>query len=453
MSCSRYEISEILSENLTTDINIPDLFFEAEKLDLECSNPTHYLNYVGLVGAAKIGKTKLVKEIIHHHSKNFFFVFYLDLGKIDYENPINLLNLLVPENRMWMADEKKTKAVLQMMANNLEKILFIMDELDTAKLGNVSNKFPQIGYFGKRYPNLFILNILRGDIFDKSKKIIVSRPLQHYNLPDDCKPKFVANVIGLTQDRQENICEDKGLDLPSTFAQLQTKQEIYSLCAVPLNCETLINYLNEKKCCRITLTNMFGGVFCDFVKVLNDCSCQSVDLNKLSEFAHSQLIRNNSNKFFFDLKELENKLDKVCIDFFFSTELCQKYFPGTSNYSSLKFRFSSLLIQEFFVALRLFRCDSLQLQKFLSLVSENLFEKTDNSLNYVVILFLFGLCDDESNDLSEQLFNSDDLNLSNIKSCLKEFFTKLALRLRDGNSRNEKVIKLLNEYQREIKKI
>ena len=319
MSCSRYEISDIFSENLTTNINISDLFSEAEKLDLECSNSTHYLNYVGLVGAAKIGKTKLipVKEIIHHHLESFFFVFYLDLGKIDYENPINLLNLLVPENHSWMVDEKKTMAVLQSMVYNLEKILFIMDELDTKKLGNAFDKFPQIGYLGKRYPNLFILNILRGDIFDKSKKIIVCRPLQHYYLPDDCKPKFVANVIGLTQDKQKNICENEGLNLPSTFAQLQQKQEIHSLCAVPLNCETLINYLKEKKrsvvelkdkeCCCITLTNMFAEVFCQFVEVLNHCSCQSIDLKKLSEFAHSQLMENNSNKFFFNLKELKNK--------------------------------------------------------------------------------------------------------------------------------------------------
>ena len=453
MSCSRYEISKILSENLTTDIDISDLFFEAEKLKLDCPNSTHYLNYVGLVGAAKIGKTKLVKEIIDYHSNNFFFVFYFDLGKIDYENPINLLNLLVPENRIWMLDDKKTNAVLQTMVDNPEKNLFIMDELDTAKFGNVSDKFPQSNYFQKRYSRLFILNILRGDIFDKSKKIIVSRPLQHYNLPDDCKPKFVANVIGLTKDMQKNICEVEDLDLPSTFAQLRSKQEIHSLCAVPLNCETLINYLKEKEGCCITLTNIIAEVFCQFVEVLNHCPNQSVDLDRLSEFAHSQLIKNNSNKFFFDLRELKNKLDEACIDCFFSTELCQKYLHGASKYYFLKFRFSNLLVREFFVTLRLFRCDSLQLEKFLSLVSENLLENTDNSLNYVVILFLFGLCDDESKELSEQLFNTDNLNLSNIKSSLKGFLTKFALQLKAGNSRNEKVIKLKNEYQREMKKI
>ena len=451
MSCSRDEISEILSGNLTTDIDIPDLFSKAEKMELKCSNSRHYLNYVGLVGAAKIGKTEMIKKIINDHLNKFFFVFYLDLGKIDYEKPINLLNLLVPENCMWMVDEKKTKAVLQTIVYNVEKILFIMDELDTAKFGYASNKFPKVGYFGKRNPSLFILNILRGDIFAESKKIIVSRPFQYYNLPYDCKAKFVATVIGLTRDKQKSICEKEGL--LSRIEQLQSKQDIHSLCAVPLNFQTFINYLKDPEC-SITLTDMVTEVFCRFVRVLNDCQNNFIDLNKLSEFAHSQLIDDKSNKFFFDLRELQNsKLDEVCIDSFFEIELCQKHQPGSSNFSFIKFRFSSLLIQELFAALQLFHYSSLQLEKFLSRVSENLIEKIDNSLNYVVILFLFGLCNDESNNLIENLLGLNDLNVSEIKGCLNEFLRKLALRLNSRNNQNEIIINLINNCEREMEQI
>ena len=103
-SCSRTDMSKFLGENLKSDIEISSLFSEAEKIETEI---THHSNYVGLVGSAKIGKTNLIKEIVDHHSKNFEFVFYLDLETVDYQNSINLLNLLVPENETWMIDEKK----------------------------------------------------------------------------------------------------------------------------------------------------------------------------------------------------------------------------------------------------------------------------------------------------------------------------------------------------------
>ena len=420
LNCSRNEISNILSRNLTADILISDLFSESKNLEVKGSYPEHYKNYVGLVGVAKIGKTELIKEIIRHYSNQFYFVFYLDLREIDYEKPINLYNLLLPEHYRWMRKIEYTNAVVEKMLLDYDKILFIMDHLDASKLEH-KEKNGQSHYYREAIPSYFISNILCGKIFYESKKIIVSRPLQYYKLHKDFQPKFVANVIGLTQDKQKNICKKKGLQL--RIPLLKSKQDIYSLCTVPLSFNAFIDYLENTNCC-ITLTNMFAVVFCSFLESLEQHS--SNDLNKLSEFAYLQLTNDKSNKFFFDLKELQtNKVDEVCIDSFFATELCQKYQPALSKIASCKFRFSNLLVQEFFVALKLFQSDTSKLKSFFSLVSKNLSENRDNSLNYVVILFLFGLCNYESNDVIKSLLSRDDINISNIKSCLNEFHTKL----------------------------
>ena len=421
LNCSRNEISNILSRNLTADIDISDLFSESENLEVKGSNPQHYKNYIGLVGVAKIGKTELIKEIIRHYSNQFYFVFYLDFREINYEKAINLCNLLLPEHHRWMKNVEYKNAVLEKMLPDCDKILFIVDHLDASKLKH-KDKNGQNHYYRKAIPSGFISNILCGNLFYESKKIIVSRPLQYYKLHEDFQPKFVANVIGLTKDKQKNICKEEGLQL--RIPLLKTKQDVYSLCTVPLSFNAFIDYLKNTNRC-IALTNMFAEVFCSFLESLEQRS--SNDLNKLSKFAYSRLTNDKSNKFFFDLKELQtNKLDEVCIDSFFATELCQKYHqPALSKFTCVKFRFSNLLVQEFFVALKLFQSDTSKLKSFFSLVLKNLIENRDNSLNYVVILFLSGLCDYESNDVIKSLLSRGDINVSNIKSCLNEFHTKL----------------------------
>ena len=316
---------------------------------------------------------------------------------------------------------KKTIAVLETMVENSDKILFIIDELDTSKfeiLPGFPKTFPGSGYYRERKPGVFVLNILRGDIFENSKKILLSRPFQYNALPDICKPKFAVYVVGLSQEMQNDYFDNEDL----LFKQYKLEQDIYSLCAVPLNIESFIDYcLNSEDV--LTFTNVFAEVFFRF--------CENLDydfnsLKKLFEFAWCRLYKEEKNKFFFTLRELkQSKLDDVFIDFFFSTEICQKPVRGFET----RFRFSSILFQDFFAALHLIYSNPLQLQKFLTLITDSLLENTSNHVTYGVVLFLLGFCNKNLNDsLKEELQNSIEIDFQALENSLRTlvFFSKLS---------------------------
>ena len=415
-------MSDHLSEDLKCDVDISNLFSEAEKLDLTtCKYKEHYLNYVGLVGSAKIGKTTFIKQLIQHYSESFHFVFYLDLQKVDYEKKTNLLNMFLPEMCEWQTNEKKTDAVLQTMLKKPEKILFIVDQLDTAKLKNRFRDLCKVGYYSKNtLAAYFILNILRGSIFAESKKILVARPYQYNQLHSDYKPKFVANVVGLTQDMQKEFCKNK--DLYSNFTL--HPQDVHSLCAVPLNCQSFINYFKNPQCI-FTDTSLFVSVFFGFYNVIKEEACENIDINMLSEFARFHFSELSLDKIFFELKDLKNyKLDINSIDSFFVTQIWQNDEIGMQLNPKITYRFSNLLVQEFFVALRLLHLPSPELKELFQRIFENYNYKCN--YKYPVILFLFGLCDERLHECLSKDFTNFKNSVNNLSDSLDTLLSHFA---------------------------
>ena len=426
-SCSRRGVSEYLSQDLKSDIEISNLFSEAEQSKFNCSNQKHYLNYVGLIGIAKIGKTTLIKQLIQHYSETFEFVLYLNLQKVNYDEQTNLLNLFLPKNRKWQTNEMKTIAVLERMLLNPEKILIILDQLNTAKLENLFNNLPTLGYYTKSQAAFFILNILRGEIFIESKKVIVSRPYQYEKLHPDYRPKFVAYVVGLTKDMQIDNCNNENENIHLTFEQFH-HQDIHLLCAVPMNCDTLINYYKDAQCI-FTHTSLFADVFFHFCNVIISEASENICMEMLSKFAWSHFSEKSLDTIFFDLKDLKSRnLNANCIDSFFVTQIWKNNAIGQRNYPLVKYRFSSLLVQEFFVALKLLHLPISKLRKFLNGVLENFFENAEtNSHNQIVILFLFGLCDERLNNFLSQFFPNFLPSVEILRNIfLREFIPRLS---------------------------
>ena len=418
-------MSDHLSEDLKSDVNISNLFSEAEKLDLTtCENKEHYLNYVGLVGSAKIGKTTFIKQLIQHYSETFHFVFYLDLQRVNYQEQTNLLNMFLSKMCEWQTNEKKTFTVLKTMLKNPEKILIIVDQLDTAKFKNQFHNLHNVGYYNKStLAAYFILNILRGNIFAESKKILVARPYQYDQLHFDYRPKFVAKVVGLTQDMQKEFCKKKDLYSNFTIKQLHP-QDVDSLCAVPLNCQSFNNYFENAQ--RIfTDTSLFVSVFFGFYNVIKKEACENIDINMLSKFAWLHFSELSLDKIFFESKDLKNyELDINSIDSFFVTQIWQNDEIGMELNPKITYRFSSLLVQEFFVALRLLHLPSPELKELFQRIFENYNYK--RNYKYPVILFLFGLCDESLHECLSEDFPNLKNSVNNLSDSLDTLLSHFA---------------------------
>lgn len=443
----REDIAKVLCKELKTDIAVEELFLKANEFAVGArglENEEHQSNFVGLVGGAKVGKTTVVEQVIQHLKQHFKlkYVFYIDLKEVPLDKKNDLLNFLLPPNLPWMDNKANRKAVLEVILKQPESICFILDDLDADELKQTISNFEKIGYFEEEPPTSsnIILNILKGQIFSESKKLLVSRHFEIDSLPKKYKPAFIVNVMGFSRKVQETVCTNQGREIKTFFGNFKRFPDIHLLCAVPLNCKAFLELCRDSNKC-FTYCNMFVTVFQEFLDQIQENS-QMFNFETLANFAGSKFLQNIDlngfiqisndvlEAYFFDETDLKNiKLDKTCINSFFATSFCKRPEPQFKRKPYIKSHFMCLLMQDFFVAIKVLSLKPSLVKSFLSSVLHNISKDSKISNYCVVIIFLFGFCNSNFKPFPNSKFMKNtfsDLQKKAVETELEEFMNKLA---------------------------
>lgn len=415
---NRREIAERINKPPQGDIQVHELFIKAkesaEVLSQEITFDTDeakieymnvHSNIVGILGQAGIGKSTLSKTILLKVCQKKLYdskyVFFFQFRDIDLKNKSSLLEFLAPSIASdWLKEQRIRDAVLTELEKS-EEVCIIMDGYDEANMERFEKCKP-VNIHGKETADSFIKNILNGRIFSKAKKLITSRPRQLYDLPEDYRPQFLVNILGLDQTAQKQICQDLCQDNKTeVYKYVLDHSDLSSYCYIPLHCILVMHCLNRilsDKNCSIpfpaTMTGIFSAVLGLFIKN-KDHYRDKLIVKNLSNLAWNGF---SCGKNVFDEDDLKkvDLLDVNLNDFLITsleedkTSELSIFCCSESNFKKVAY-FHHLALQEFFVAINLLLFTSDE-----DFAQQNLKENLPTSRYEVVARLMFGLCN-ESN--------------------------------------------------------
>ena len=419
----RDDVPQTLSKEPTGDVSIDNMFDKAKHhaQDLTPSNQNlteeeraQLGNLIAVIGQAGIGKSTLTKSILKQIlEKDLFginYPFYLQFRDIDFTQDTNLLSFLAQTLSLsWINNPERRDAVLTALSLRSDVIL-IMDGFDEAIVD--ASTIPTTNLHATVKPEVFIKNILRGEIFGNAKKIVTSRPRQLLELPKEIRPNYILNILGLKTEEQHQICKDVcDEDADQVFHYIQQQPSIATYCYVPCNCILVMHAIHNMKNLQSsknhqvsmpeTITDIFAIVLCLFVISPHVRDTRSdILLQKLARLAWEGF---KTRKFTFSEKELRKaQISEAELNLFLVTSFTPSAMAFVGG-SKKTFYFSHLLIQEFLAALYLFYFTSLE--EFKQLVTG----KSFGSIRYlkpkfrltegdweIVTKFLFGICNKET---------------------------------------------------------
>ena len=468
---TRNEIAQTIAKPPVGDVSLDNLLISAEKYAGEITAKNSYPdeltksediaklgNIVAVVGQAGIGKTTLSKTILLKSIKNEFFnadyVFYLQFRDVVYEEKTHLLSFLTKALTLpWITNETRRNDVLTKLLKN-KQILFIMDGLDEAIL-DTSTTCKPISPYEIALPEIFIKNILQGNLFVRAKKVITSRPRQLLELPDSLRPRFVVNITGLSVESQKQICKDIcGDNAEAIFNYIQHNPPISSYCYVPAICILAIHAIdnvrkkqpsgNMSSTLPNTMTEILAIVISLFLKC--DHARRALSLERLAELAWEGL---KSRKFYFDEEDLKkfsltvHDLNTLLVTLIAKNSKNSDMGLLGGDLEKLSY-FAHLIIQEFLAAMKLiFFTTSAEFQELFlgKSVGPIQFRKPQQNLSgstwEMVTKFLFGLLNAKTSNFLTRQFPSLPSDVSPVSKKLCNFalntFAKLKKHSSDSN--------------------
>ena len=445
---------------LVGDISINDIFIKSkEQANALCANNQYYseeekkrhvntyANMVGVIGQAGIGKTsltkKLLRQIIDEGLFKSNYVFYLQFRELDYDKETNLLGFLAKSLSLsWINNLPRRNAVINELSSRNDVIL-IMDGFDEAVIDVSSSTFPRITECDNAKPEIFLKNILKGNVLENIKKVITSRPRQLLKISPELRPKYLVNILGLGLEAQyqicENICKDKADEV---FNYIQEHPSIATYCYVPCTCILAMHAVHTIKIppknnehnfpMPSTISGILTIILCLFVsspQVRENKSAFS--LEKLASLAWDGF---KTRKFCFTEIDLQNAgLEKDEVSLFFTTKLAKNALSLVGGNPSKISYFSHFIIQEFLTALYLVFFTKLETFKKLVMGTyrfARVLQKT--ALEYdiaegnweMVVQFMFGVCNSDTQSMLRKSFS----DLSNTVSEKTDLLFGFALR-------------------------
>ncbi|CAK8688543.1 unnamed protein product [Clavelina lepadiformis] len=260
-------------------------------------------NVVGILGEAGIGKTTLckilVQEVLKEKSQMYDcqcqYIFYIPVRNMDFKTETFFLPLLLSsascEYSSHIKEEQIRDKVLDKLDNN-PNVVIILDGLDEADINFVSQP-SNISKYAKSTAEYFIKNILQGKLLPNAKKYVTSRPRQFYDLHNDCRPRFKANILGLSKESQRKLCREIcGESYSDVLTYLQNHPDIFAYCYVPVNCQLVCFCIHQ------FLSN--GN------DQLSHCTMSKIMTSAFSLFLDSSHFRENLNS-----EEMQKELKKI----------------------------------------------------------------------------------------------------------------------------------------------
>ena len=364
-------------------------------------------NIVTVIGHPGVGKSTLTKEVLRKTiEQNLYeanYVFYLKFRDINYKKETDLLTFLTADSLplIWKSNQHRRNAVLEKLDID-EKVLLILDGLDEADLLNSNDK---ANFESVAIPEIFIKNILSGQIFSKAKKLITSRPRQLCKLPRDLLPKFILQITGIDQKAQQQLCQYICKEQSNkVFSLVKDQPDLVSYCFIPAICTLVMHCINhvyntqESKKAPKTISNVFAYVFSLFVETKHLPDIATPILKKYARLAW-ELFKNN--KFYFRQSDLDNVgINNTELNAFLVTTIADGKLALANGDPTKRMYFTHLLWQELLVAMHfLFFCAETELKKQLE------DPKSGESKMEMIIKFMFGLCNCACSHILDEKFS------------------------------------------------
>ena len=436
----RNDIVEFYCQDPQSNISRSQLFTEAKRFAEVRSKSASYTpeakrkfvlskgNIVYISGQAGIGKSTLskvlVKEMLDPEINLFEpeVVIFLRFRDVNYKKKTDCLQFLTSSLSILKNYDEKSREILLKKVDECEDVYIVMDGLDEAILGKSIN-LPNCDVNSKETAEVFITNLLCGNILPNSKKIITSRPRQLTRLPEECRSKFLVKILGLSDESQEqicrNLCGDDSSRQDLMLGHINSRPDLKSYCYVPINCILIMLSFNEMDSSEWknvdSLTSILVIALDEwFLKKLKG----NFQIKQISELAYRGFLK---NRYYFE----EWDLKKARINFHnMTTFLTNNFKFQLLNGSEIISYFAHLMWQELFVAvqLRLY----ITKEEFKNLIASS---ELSNDKFEVVTRFLFGLCNKNTRrKLLRHVDVEETATTSDFKEC-KEMLKTFALKL------------------------
>ena len=459
----KHSMGDILPENFFKESQEFGKKFNDYKNALNDKAKEYYLNkhgnVVGVIGQAGVGKTTfskiLLNRILNKEERlyNADYIFYVKLRDFQNQNRIELglLNFLFKNiSSDWAETIDCSKSFLKLLSES-DSVVIILDGFD--EIDSIQFKDPsklRVNVYDEKLPLEFTLGLLIGEILPKAKKVITSRPRQLLNLILQFKPIFLVSIIGIDNYGQKQICEDICKNHEQTqevWNYVQNQTELNSYCYIPIMAILIFhtiyqNLLRDRldKQTSISISQVLAynlNLFIctdhvnknnpDHICDRNQTKIKLKSLSKLSKLAYEGIVQ---RKLYFSDDDFqvaglnENDISPFLTTFHANDSsnamAVVRKITKTLNY------FSHLIWQEFFAAIHIIF--DLK-QTFFDLNPIDL----SSSQFEVVTKFLFGLCNDHTVEIlnnidDEYIFlSNNDANV--LKEHLHSHLKKTALDL------------------------
>ena len=429
------EILDIFTKTSSQIIHYPQLFAEAE---LDAKNRAvncltekakakqiqRHSNHVFVSGEPGLGKSVLsnvlVQEMLDPSVKLYEtdFIFYIRFRDLNYDDKMDFLEFLTMHDSFCssMATEDKNKILEHLQ--KCSRVSIVMDGLDEA---NIKSKIivPKCNILEKATALTFMESLFFGDLFPLAKKIITSRPRQLAELSNNILPQsyFVVNLLGLSDEGQRKICSSICRNDPSKRDKilefLNNHPDLKSYCYVPINAIVAMRILQESTEDKWKKLDSLTSIV---VTALNTWFLHKLEHFQAKEIAEMAYEAFRNDRFYFK----KGHLTAMGVDFqnlmTFMTNVKFSIFDGTEIYCY----FVHLMWQELFVAFKLILFTN---EEMLNTIIPHL-----NVVKYEMVLkFLFGLCNEDTQTELLGQVEAKDLNSSADRIKCKELLKNLAI--------------------------
>ena len=391
-------------------IQLPEIFLPSEDGEQQLK--------ILMDGAPGVGKSTLSRKICKDWSsgellQQYHLVILLPLRQPRIREATSIEDLIEADD-----PDLKQQIVRHIQETSGEHVLLIVDGYDELS-------------YKDRTQDSFFLNVVKGIKFSKCSVLVTSRPYASDYLQRLQSVNRHVEVLGFTEEQIEdcilqNIPEKtKATELVQT---LKERQDIASLCYIPLNC-AIVLYVYKMEQCTLphSLTKLYEIFILNSIKrhasiAGNDFITMGIhalaeipesfekQFNALCKLAYDGLV---ADKMVFGVKDIKTAFPN-CTDFDISNNLLglmTAFKEFTSTGEELSYQFLHLTIQEFLAA----RWAASQLSdgELLKFFQDHLQEERYR----MMLLFLAGISNLKFST-AEHLFKAElDLKHPNSREC------------------------------------
>nr|XP_026695214.1 NACHT, LRR and PYD domains-containing protein 14-like isoform X2 [Ciona intestinalis] len=246
-------------------IRIEELFDVAkqaaqQEADKKCNTPeakamhvVKYGNIVCVVGLPGVGKSTLLKQMINcidvdkSVKPGTQILFHVSLKNFDPKKKVTLLEFLLYGNLSdWNHSDEENKALVRFLYNN-PNVVILIDGWDELYTKQANKKLYACQLDSKQIPEVFVKNLLMGNLLPNAAKVITSRPGQFYELHPDYRQGLVSEVRGIDKpakkDLTNQICGEANLE--NVEKLLAERPNLDALCSIPVNCIQIVACLHS----------------------------------------------------------------------------------------------------------------------------------------------------------------------------------------------------------------